>query len=90
MFRQNATIVVQILKGAKPTDIPVEQLIKFELAVNARTAQALGLRLPPLVPVRADAVIDEAVVRGDVPASMVVAGREPAKQKCSTGMSPRT
>jgi putative ABC transport system substrate-binding protein len=58
MFRQTATIVVRILKGAKPIDIPVEQPIKFELAVNARTAKTLGLSIPPSVLVRADEVIE--------------------------------
>jgi putative ABC transport system substrate-binding protein len=58
MFRQTATIVVKILKGARPSDIPVEQPIKFELAVNARTAHALGLAIPSPLLVRADEVIE--------------------------------
>jgi putative tryptophan/tyrosine transport system substrate-binding protein len=58
MFRQTATIVVKILKGTKPADVPVEQPTKFELAVNARTAHALGLGIPPSILVRADDVIE--------------------------------
>jgi putative tryptophan/tyrosine transport system substrate-binding protein len=58
MFRQTGTIVVKILKGTKPADIPIEQPTKFELAVNARTAQALKFPIPPSVLVRADDVIE--------------------------------
>jgi putative ABC transport system substrate-binding protein len=58
MYRQTATIVVKILTGAKPSELPVEQPTKFELAVNGRTAQALGLGIPPSILVRADDVIE--------------------------------
>ena len=58
MWRQSGTIVATILNGANPESLPFEQPIKFELAVNARTADALGLRIPPSVLVRADEVIE--------------------------------
>jgi putative ABC transport system substrate-binding protein len=58
MWRQTAFIVVKILRGAKPADIPVEQPTKFELIVNAKTAKSLGLSLPPSVLLRADEVIE--------------------------------
>jgi putative tryptophan/tyrosine transport system substrate-binding protein len=58
MWRQTGTIVVKILNGAKPADLPVEQPTKFELAVNARTAKTLGYSIPPSVLVRADEVIE--------------------------------
>ena len=58
VWRQAGTIVVKILKGAEPADLPIEQPTKFELAVNARTAKNLGLAIPPSVIVRADDLIE--------------------------------
>ena len=58
MFRQAATIVVKVLRGAKPSDLPVEQPTKFELALNLGTAKSLELTIPPSVLLRADDVIE--------------------------------
>jgi putative ABC transport system substrate-binding protein len=58
LFRRAATYVHKILQGTKPSELPVEQPVSFELIVNLKTAKTLGLTIPESFLLRADEVVE--------------------------------
>jgi putative ABC transport system substrate-binding protein len=57
MFARCGAYVARILGGAKPAELPMERPVKFELAINLKTAKALGLKIPQSILARADQII---------------------------------
>jgi putative ABC transport system substrate-binding protein len=58
LFRHSAKFVHRVLQGTQPSDLPIEQPTKFELAINMKTAKAIGLTIPEVFLLRADTLLE--------------------------------
>jgi putative ABC transport system substrate-binding protein len=58
VYRQRARQVAKVLRGAKPSEIPVEQPVKFELVINLKTAKMIGCEVPAAMVLRADRLVE--------------------------------
>jgi len=58
LWRRSADYIDKILRGAKPAEIPVERPPKFDMVVNLKTAEAIGITVPPQIVARAEAVVE--------------------------------
>ena len=57
MWRRGAEMLVNVLQGAKPAEVPMEQPTEFEFVINQKTAAALGMKIPNAILLRADSVV---------------------------------